>query len=622
MRLPTLIDYQQAVQVPQLSFVDEALRGGQPQLNPLGAPRVASGGFALTFDVDAGGRRFAVRCFHKHGEHLQERYAQIGRFVSGPGLDVLVEVQFVPSGIRVDGVVYPIVRMPWVEGARLGDWIEDHLKDTHAIASVRRQIAEGVETLRQRGAAHGDLQHGNILVAAGNAVRFIDYDGMYLPELAHLGASEQGHPNYQHPGRAGRYDASLDLFAAQVIDLSLEAVGHEPALFADFNSGENLILSAADFVDPAASAVFARLARIPAVADRSRRLAAACTVDYATMPEVLAGSVPLPTASPASTRPAAGAAPAGPPMLAATDRVRLLARLGDTVTVVGRVRDVRMITRRGQITFINFGDYHRGDFTVVAWDRGSRQLASHFGDVASLEREWIAVTGMVTAYQSKRAPQPTPQIELRSVQALRKVSAAEAQRLLHRDAGPASVPRQRPTTSAHSTPPSSPSPSSAAADDLTQRLGRLYSKPGMTAATRQTAPPEPTSSSPPPPPFRKPAPPPFRKPAPPPSKAAPPPQVPPPQFYVHPPQFYAPPPQHGWVPPQRLRTALPSGIGVGAMLLSLCLAPAGLILGVVVLSHRQGVAETDRTCAKIAVGLGGLFTLVWLCTVTKGFTSI
>ena len=58
------------------------------------------------------------------------------------------------------------------------------------------------------------------------------------------------------------------------------------------------------------------------------------------------------------------------------------------------------------------------------------------------------------------------------------------------------------------------------------------------------------------------------------------------------------------------------------MLLSLCLAPAGLILGVVVLSHRQGVAETDRTCAKIAVGLGGLFTLVWLCTVTKGLTSI
>jgi len=604
-RLPTLIDYLQAVQLPQVSFVDEALRGGRPRRNPLKMPSVASGGFALTFDIDVDGRHFAVRCFHKHSVHLQERYAQVSRFVSGAGLQVLVEVQFVPSGIRVDGVVYPIVRMPWVDGARLGNWIEDHLDDRRAIAAVRQQIADGVEALRSRGAAHGDLQHGNILVAPGNVVRFIDYDGMYLPELARLGASEQGHPNYQHPGRADRYDASLDLFAAEVIDLSMTALSHEPALFAEFNSGENLILSATDFADPIASPAFARLAGIPAVASRSQRLAAACTVAYPDMAGVLAGSAPPPTLS---ARSAAGAVPGGPPVIAATDRARLLARLGDTVTVVGRVQETIAMTRRGQITFINFGSYLRGDFTVVAWDRCSRQLASRFGDVARLEREWLAVTGMVTGYRSKHATRLTPQIELRSVQALRKISAAEANRLLGQVAGrPPAAARQAapPSTSA------APSTTTAIADDLTRRVSRLYAKPGMTGGNRQ---PTPSKAAPPSvPPPRQPTP------------ARPP--VQPPQSYAPvPPQYHGPPlPPQRWMPyyqPPPRRPPLPPGIGAAALILSVCCLPAGLILGVVVLSQGQRAAGANRVCATIAIGLGVLFFILWLAGTTHVFTSM
>jgi thiamine kinase-like enzyme len=36
--------------------------------------------------------------------------------------------------------------------------------------------------LNRAGVAHGDLQHGNILVANGKP-KLIDYDGMYVPAL-------------------------------------------------------------------------------------------------------------------------------------------------------------------------------------------------------------------------------------------------------------------------------------------------------------------------------------------------------------------------------------------------------------------------------------------------------
>ncbi|EFC84043.1 hypothetical protein FrEUN1fDRAFT_2891 [Parafrankia sp. EUN1f] len=454
MKLPTLIDYQQAVQVPRLAFLDDQLRQSVPRLTPLGMPAVATGGFALTFDVSHGRRRYAVRCFHRHSDNLELRYACIADFVRSAALAFLVDVDYLPAGIRVGERAWPIVRMEWIDGVRLDDWVQENLDRPARLDRARVSLNSAVAELRRRGAAHGDLQHGNILVLPDSSIRLVDYDGMYLPALGALGASERGHRNYQHPDRSNQYDVTLDRFAQEVIVVSLAALARDPQLWREFNTGENLILSAADFADPGASALFARLERMPVVGPAARRLRDACLVDYSDAGAILDGQAHVhyaaaarPAAPAGSARPAGaagsaglpgsagvagsarsvGSGPAGsvgvvstvsaarylrtrplhrapvvaPSVLSALDRSGLLVRRGQEAMVVGRVSRVRQFRRTGAVTVLDFADGHRGGvpaaggFHVVGWDRVSRELTATHGDLAALEGAWVRVTGQI-----------------------------------------------------------------------------------------------------------------------------------------------------------------------------------------------------------------------------------
>ena len=52
------------------------------------------------------------------------------------------------------------------------------------------------------------------------AIKLIDYDGMFVPEIESLGASEIGHVNFQHPQRDKKY-FSTNLDTGKSINLSL-----------------------------------------------------------------------------------------------------------------------------------------------------------------------------------------------------------------------------------------------------------------------------------------------------------------------------------------------------------------------------------------------------------------
>ena len=57
---PTPQEYNEAIQNPHLNFADPELRGGQPELTPLGLPRAITGGFASVYRMRCGGREWAV----------------------------------------------------------------------------------------------------------------------------------------------------------------------------------------------------------------------------------------------------------------------------------------------------------------------------------------------------------------------------------------------------------------------------------------------------------------------------------------------------------------------------------------------------------------------------------
>lgn len=262
MKFPSATAYMEALQDPGSCFSDPELAAGTPTLTPLGLPRSMSGNMATVFRVDCvTGRSYAVRCFIRSFENEARRYTAIADHLDrlAPSWRVGFELQ--PEGILVEGTRWPILKMEWSAGESLTSYIEHHLWDSSAIAYLALRFATLAEDVREAGIAHGDLQHGNILVAPGGDLRLIDYDAMFVPSLEGMGSNERGHRNYQHPGRSHQhFGPHLDHFPSWVIYTSLVAVATDPLLWGRLDGGDEcLLFRQDDLQSPETSPVFAAL---------------------------------------------------------------------------------------------------------------------------------------------------------------------------------------------------------------------------------------------------------------------------------------------------------------------------------------------------------------------------
>ena len=284
MRLPDLVGYQTAVQHPATAFADPELRASSVATGRLGLPRAVAGNFAVTYQLNHGARQWAVRCFHREAADRASRYAAISQSLARLRGGPLVPIEYVESGVRVGNAWFPITKMPWIDGWQLNRAVEQRLSTPYALEELERRFVELVAELRRRGIAHGDLQHGNILVDTSGTLRLVDYDGMFVPALHGRPASESGDPNYQHPRRALQFDADLDRFASRVIVAALRALAIRPGLWSTYNTGDNLLFRRSDFVDPARSPLFQELYALAPIREAAERIAKACGADYAQIP--------------------------------------------------------------------------------------------------------------------------------------------------------------------------------------------------------------------------------------------------------------------------------------------------------------------------------------------------
>lgn len=251
MRWPAANEYQEAVQNPSYSFNNPALRTGQPALNNLGLPKVASGNFACVFKIQTSNDSYAVRCFSREVSDQQRRYNLLSQHLSGFWLPTLVGFEYIVEGIQIRGHWFPIVRMEWVEGETLDTFIQSHLHEPDMLRHLAAQWRGIIAGIYGAHMAHGDLQHGNVVVDQGGFMRLVDYDPMYVPALKGEKSPELGHPDYEHPQRSeDDFSDNLDNFAALVIYISLIALVAEPELWGSFHTGNNLILTRKDYMDP------------------------------------------------------------------------------------------------------------------------------------------------------------------------------------------------------------------------------------------------------------------------------------------------------------------------------------------------------------------------------------
>jgi serine/threonine protein kinase len=260
-RWPAASEYVAAVQELEVSFGVPGLRSGQWVPGWMGLPACATGQNAVVFPIVVDGVEVAVKCFTAPAGDGRRYSALAAHLVDHPCRS-LAEATWVEEGVRVAGQWWPVATMPWLEGHCLHDWVGERLSDPQRIGPLAERWRKAVEQLGAAGIAHGDLQHGNILIGSRSRIRLVDYDSVWVSEIADVAPREVGHPNYQHPQRRelGLWGRYVDWFSALVIYVSLRAVAAEPDLWSEYHNGENLILCANDYLKPGTSPIWDRLA--------------------------------------------------------------------------------------------------------------------------------------------------------------------------------------------------------------------------------------------------------------------------------------------------------------------------------------------------------------------------
>lgn len=249
---PSMTDYQEALQSPSIAFTSTKLRSGTAVENNLGLPRPICGTFASVYELVDGRRRWAVKCFLRNTPDLHERYSKISDHLRKcKRLGYFVAFEYQQEAIRVRGELFPLVKMDWIEASQLNTYIEENLFKPSAMAKLDKRWRRLVGDLKSADIAHGDLQHGNVLVRPNGDIRLIDYDGMWVPTLKGQKSNEIGHPDFQNPRRTQNdFHLNIDEFSAAIIQISISALRRDRSLWEKYNNGDNLLFRRGDFLNP------------------------------------------------------------------------------------------------------------------------------------------------------------------------------------------------------------------------------------------------------------------------------------------------------------------------------------------------------------------------------------
>lgn len=438
MPLPQGADYLRSVQNPRIAFADFDLKFSTPELTPQGLPKPYSGGFTTTFKLTRSNSAWAVRCFTRPLRDLPQRYEAISDFISRNGRSHFVQTDYLRQGILVGGAWYPVIKMDWVPGELLNRYVERNIANASALLRTADWFRELVGDLARHGVAHGDLQHGNILVRNGTLC-LIDYDGMYLPSIASYGGNNRGYPDYQHPGRTDNdFSARIDDFSATVIYTAILALSQDPSLWQKYDNGENILFCQRDFIDPDKSPLFRDLRALgkplPEYADRISVLCRCDFVDVPSLEGFLSGVQPVisrravryPWHSPYA-------------IFSAADSGAILESTGQRVEVVGQVvHYYRGVAVNGKpYLFLNMTrGYPHHTFTIVLWSEALKAFGEKYNPMQYVGH-WVSVIGVVEAYDDR----PEIAVEVPS-QITRLKDESEARAKLHMTT--AAVPQAAP----------------------------------------------------------------------------------------------------------------------------------------------------------------------------------
>ena len=417
MSYPSFEKYNEAFQLHSKLLTDSELAKGNVKKTGLGVPLAISGGFALTYTIECGSKKYAVRCFHKESKSLEQRYLEISKKLKSLSSAFFLDFEFQPKGIIVDGNSYPIIKMAWAVGTTLGEFLDDNYDNKSYITNLSNALVKLSEYLEGNSVSHGDIQTGNLMISnSGSSIQLIDYDGMYIDSIASLGSAELGHINFQHPYRAklNPYNSKLDRFSLILLWLACKALATDSTIWDKTKSDQDsVVFRSTDFTNPNASQTFALLSTYPALKEHVKNFAAICNVtkleSIPSLSDFITGlNIPnlsnIHIVSKNVSRAVVFNEYVSPyPVISAMDYSACLQQIGNQVEVIGKITDVTQnFTRYGKpYVFINFGDWKGNIFKITIWSEGLDTIIDK--PDSSWIGKWVSIKGLMEApYKSKK----------------------------------------------------------------------------------------------------------------------------------------------------------------------------------------------------------------------------
>lgn len=227
------------------------LQGAKPRLNKNGSPFAFVGGFNMVFQLEHQNKKWALRVWHvPMGEHTK-RYRKISKYLSEKKLPYFADFIYDEKGILVNGNLLDTIRMEWLEGKLLKEYIEENLSNKSKLTKLAYDFLEMCKTLRENKISHGDLQEGNILIDRNGKIKLVDYDSVCTPEIEGQKELVTGLKGYQHPSRfqGGKASLKADYFSELAIYLSVLTLSENSNLWNKYQVKDTqyLLFSENDF---------------------------------------------------------------------------------------------------------------------------------------------------------------------------------------------------------------------------------------------------------------------------------------------------------------------------------------------------------------------------------------
>lgn len=407
MAFPRGDEYVAAIQNPHIVFSDSELKSSKVELNNWQLPKPYSGGFTTTFRLMNHSKEWAVRCFTKAVPDLQTRYDAISNFLKTNPAPFFVSAEYIFKGIKIGSAWHPIIKMQWLNGEPLNIFLSNNLRGINTLNNAITEFTSLVKKLEEIKVAHGDLQHGNILVKQGK-MYLIDYDGMYLDSLSYLTTNEIGHINYQHPNRTAKFnDNKIDRFSAIVIYLGMKALTVNPSLWNKYDNDENILFKADDFIKLQSSSLIKELIQHKELIQLVERFLAVCKFDLKDIPKLedfINGKFEFQKIN-LAVPPKQVEIPvyrSQYDIVDGNDKQKLLINVGKKIEVIAFINDHYIGTdvNGNDYTFLNVGRYPYEKFKLVFWNKTIRKFENSGISVLNYYNRWIKITGIITEYRN------------------------------------------------------------------------------------------------------------------------------------------------------------------------------------------------------------------------------